>query len=208
VICPACGYENASDHRFCGQCGAKLALACPGCGAEIAPGMRFCGQCGTAPDAPVQPAAPQVVLPTSFSNGRYVVKRFLGEGGKKRVYLVHDTQLDRDVAFSLIKTEGLDDTGIERIRREARLMGRLGDHPHIVALYDLGDEGGQPYLVSQLMAGGDVEGLIASAPEHRLPLADTLRIADQVCQALSYAHEHGIIHRDLKPGNVWLTKSI
>ena len=144
--------------------------------------------------------------PTSFANGRYAVKRFLGEGGKKRVYLVHDTPLDRDVAFSLIKTEGLDETGVERIRREARVMGRLGGHPHIVRVFDMGEEGGQPFLVSELMAGGDVEGLIAAAPEHRPPLADTLRIADQVCQALAYAHEHGIIHRDLKPGNVWLTK--
>ena len=85
-------------------------------------------------------------------------------------------------------------------------MGRLGAHPHIVTVFDIGEENGQPYLVAQLMAGGDVEGLIEKAPEHRLPLADALRIADQVCQALEFAHEHGIIHRDLKPGNVWLTE--
>ena len=86
-------------------------------------------------------------------------------------------------------------------------MGRLGDHPHIVSVFDIGDEAGQPYLVSQLMAGGDVEGLIEQrAASTDSPLAETLRIADQVCQALDYAHEHGIVHRDLKPGNVWLTK--
>jgi tetratricopeptide (TPR) repeat protein len=180
----------------------------------LPPNARFCLICGTAlttsvssvVPAPVPPASPPPTLPTAFANGRYQVKRFLGEGGKKKVYLVHDTQLDRDVAFSLIKTQGLDDVGVERIKREARLMGRLGDHPHIVSLYDIGEEAGQPFLVSQLMAGGDVEGLIERAPEHRPPLAQTLRIADQVCQALAYAHEHGIIHRDLKPGNVWLTK--
>ena len=64
--------------------------------------------------------------PTSFANGRYEVKRFLGEGGKKKVYLAHDNLLDRDVAFALIKTEGLDDTSRERIKREAQAMGRLG----------------------------------------------------------------------------------
>ncbi len=53
--------------------------------------------------------------PSSFVNGRYQVKRFLGEGGKKKVYLAHDTRLDRDVAFALIKTEGLDAAGRERI---------------------------------------------------------------------------------------------
>ena len=64
--------------------------------------------------------------PSSFVNGRYAVKRFLGEGGKKRVYLAHDTLLDRDVAFALIKTEGLDAEGRQRITREAQAMGRLG----------------------------------------------------------------------------------
>jgi serine/threonine protein kinase len=57
-------------------------------------------------------------LPTSFANGRYEVKKLLGEGGKKVVYLAHDAALDRDVAFALIKTEGLDDAGRTRIQRE------------------------------------------------------------------------------------------
>src|SRR5438105_4032335 len=144
-------------------------------------------------------------LPTSFCDGRYRVVRFLGEGGKKRVYLAHDTKLDRDVAFALIKTDGLDAEGETRIRREAQAMGRLGDHPNIVPVYDIGEEAGQPYLVTQLMSGGDVEGLIEKAPDHRLALDAALRIGDQVCQALEYAHARGIVHRDLKPGNVWLT---
>jgi len=143
--------------------------------------------------------------PTSFANGRYTVKRFLGEGGKKRVYLAHDTLLDRDVAFALIKTEGLDDVGRDRISREAKAMGRLGTHPHIVSVFDLGEENGQPYIVTELMGGGDVEGLIEKAPEHRPPLDRTLEIGIQVCRGLEFAHGHGIVHRDLKPGNVWLT---
>ena len=77
---------------------------------------------------------------TSFADGRYQV-RFLGEGGKKKVYLAHDTLLDREVAFALIKTEGLDDAGRSRIQREAQAMGRLGAHPHIVTVFDLGEEG-------------------------------------------------------------------
>src|SRR4030095_9956258 len=141
----------------------------------------------------------------SFVGGRYQVKRFLGEGGKKRVYLCHDTKLDRDVAFALIRTEGLNAEGETRIRREAQAMGRLGDHPNIVPVYDIGEEGGRPYLVTQLMGGGDGEGWIEKADAHRVPLETALRIADQVCQALEYAHSKGIVHRDLKPGNVWLT---
>ena len=76
-----------------------------------------------------------------MANGRYKVKRFLEEGGKKKVYLAHDTTWDREVAFALIKTEGLDETSSTRIQREAQAMGRLGSHPHIVTVFDLGEEG-------------------------------------------------------------------
>jgi eukaryotic-like serine/threonine-protein kinase len=167
---------------------------------------------------------PSRTMPTSFASGRYLVKRFLGEGGKKRVYLAHDTLLDRDVAFALIKTEGLDQAGRDRITREAQAMGRLGTHPHIVSVFDLGEEPPrlpgeqdsvagpreyellrQPFIVTELMGGGDVEGLIEKAPEHRPPLERTLEIGIEVCQGLEFAHRHGIVHRDLKPGNVWLT---
>jgi hypothetical protein len=156
----------------------------------------------TALHPPVAAAPPE---PTAFCDGRYEVKRFLGEGGKKRVYLASDTLLDRDVAFALIKTDGLDDVGRERVRREARAMGRLGAHPHVVSVFDLGEEDGQPFIVTELMGGGDVEGLIENAPDHRLPLADAIRIADEVCQGLEFAHSKNVVHRDLKPGNVWLT---
>ncbi|HEU0075337.1 MAG TPA: AAA family ATPase, partial [Dehalococcoidia bacterium] len=144
--------------------------------------------------------------PTSFANGRYEVKRFLGEGGKKKVYLAHDARLDRDVAFALIKTEGLDDAARERVSREAQAMGRLGNHPNVVTVYDIGDEDGQPYMVLPVLAGGDVEGVVERAEEHKLPLERAIEIAVDTCQGLELAHGKGIVHRDLKPGNVWLTE--
>ena len=152
---------------------------------------------------PTPPA--QAQTPTSFSDGRYEVKRFLGEGGKKMVYLAHDNLLDRDVAFALIKTEGLDVIGMTRINREAQAMGRLGSHPHIVTVFDLGDHDGQPFMVTELMGGGDVEGMLEDAAEHRLPLEQAVSIASETCRGLEFAHSKGIVHRDLKPGNVWLT---
>ena len=155
------------------------------------------------PPDTASPVAP--LLPTSFSSGRYEVKRVLGEGGKKKVYLAHDTLLDRDVAFALIKTEGLDDAGRQRVQREGQAMGRLGAHPDIVTVHDIGQEGDQPFLVIELMAGGDVEGLIEKAEDHRVQLEQALRIADEVCRGLAFANERGVVHRDLKPGNVWLT---
>jgi serine/threonine protein kinase len=141
----------------------------------------------------------------SFADGRYTVTDFLGEGGKKKVYLAHDNTLDRDVAFALIKAEGLDNSSRQRITREAQAMGRLGDNPNIMPIFDLGEENGQPYMVQPLMRGGDVEALITSAEGGRLALEVALRVATEVCRGLDFAHGLGIIHRDLKPGNIWLT---
>ena len=108
------------------------------------------------------------------------MRRVLGEGGKKRVFLAHDTRLDRDVAFALIKTEGLDEVWRERIVREAQAMGRLGAHPHIVTIFfEIGEESGSPYVVNELLAGGDVEGELEKAAGP-LSLARTLDIAKGV----------------------------
>ena len=161
----------------------------------------------TPPATEPEPSAPYPsasAVPDSFAGGRYVVQRFLGEGGKKRVYLAHDELLDRDVAFALIKTEGLDEVGRERVVREAQAMGRMGVHPHIVSILDFGDHDGVPYVVTELMGGGDVEGLLEDA-EGALPLARSLDIAKATADGLVFAHDQGVVHRDLKPGNVWLT---
>ena len=206
--CPKCGYENPEGQQFCGQCGTRLEQICPSCGASNPPDYEFCGGCGqplATPASAPTPEAPPSPEPTSFAGERYQVKQLLGEGGKKKVYLVHDNTLDRDVAFALIKTEKLDDESRTRITREAQAMGKLGDHPNIVTVYDFGDHEGQPYIVLPVMSGGDVEGLIEKAPDHRLPLEQVIGITKAVCQGLEFAHSKGIIHRDLKPGNVWLS---
>ena len=211
MLCTACNQENRAGRRFCAQCGASLALACPSCGTAYEPGERFCGDCGkpltdaapptneAKPTSSPARAAPSPALPGSFADGRYAVRSFLGEGGRKKVYLAHDTKLDRDVAVAVIKTEGLDDAGLSRVKREAQAMGKLGDHPHIVTIHDVGDDQGQPYIVSQYMAGGAVDAL-----GHPIPLEQTLEIAKGVCRGLAHAHANGVVHRDLKPGNVWL----
>jgi tetratricopeptide (TPR) repeat protein len=204
--CPKCQTENPEGSQFCGKCGQSFQaeLACPQCGHANPKDNEFCNKCGRRLVKETPLAAPSSPEPTSFTDGRYQVKKFLGEGGKKKVYLAHDTLLDRDVAFALIKTEKLDDATRTRVSREARAMGRLGDHPNIVAIYDMGNHEGQPYIVIPVMPGGDVEGLIEKAPEHRLPLDKAIDIAKAVCRGLEYAHGKGIIHRDIKPGNVWL----
>ena len=218
MLCSSCGHENPDDAVFCEQCANDILPTCPSCQKQNTPGSRFCRFCRTPLEAetpsaqpmdlPKQPAeeTPKHQTPTSFSDGRYVVEKFLGEGGKKMVYLAHDELLDRDVAFALIKTEGLDETSRTRISREAQAMGRLGSHPHIVTVFDLGDHEGQPYMVTELMGGGDVESIIEDAPDHKLPLEQVIHIGLETCRGLEFAHSKGIVHRDLKPGNIWLTE--
>src|SRR6185503_11576675 len=200
--CPSCGESNRPDRLYCGRCGARLPRTCPACASPNEPDERFCGRCGVALDGA---HAGRPAMPASIAGGRYELRRLLGEGGKKRVYLATDTRLERDVAIALIKTEGLDEAGLARVRREARAMGRLGDHPHIVTVFDVGEEDGRPFIVSQYMAGGSVDDLLQGATQHRLPIDETLRIANELCRALQHAHECGVVHRDVKPSNVWLT---
>ncbi|UCC17470.1 MAG: protein kinase, partial [Dehalococcoidales bacterium] len=208
--CPHCQADNPEGSEFCRKCGKslKVEITCPQCGHENLPDSVFCNKCGQPLTEPaLNPTKESTTTePTSFVDDRYQVKKKLGEGGKKKVYLVHDKKLDRDVAFALIKTENLDEKGRKRITREAQAMGKLGDNPHIVSIYDMGEINGQPYIVIPVMAGGDVEGLIEKAPEHKLPLDQTISIAKAVCRGLDFAHSKGIIHRDIKPGNVWLTQ--
>lgn len=161
----------------------------------------------TPPEAPGSAAArtdrPATTTPESFASGRYEVRRFLGERGKKRVYLAHDSLLDRDVAFAPIRTEGLDETGRERVRREAQALARLGGHPHLITIHDIGDEQGQPFSVMEYMAGGSLADAVSEAEEHRLPLERTLEIATAVSEALTFVHAGNLVHRDVKPGNVF-----
>jgi len=174
-------------------------VICPACGHENRDGARFCDSCGTA--------LPEVVAaaPTdTVDGGRYEIGRLIGEGSRKCVYLARDTRLDREVAVALVRTVGLDDAGRRRIEREARAMARLGDHPNIVTVFDVGDESGTPYIVSQYVGGGTLAELLARR-EEPLPIADVLRLGIDMATALDHAHRAGVVHRDLKPANVWLT---
>jgi class 3 adenylate cyclase len=186
--CPSCGQENREDARFCDSCGSALGPQAP----------------EGAADAPTASRPPPSDLPESFGAGRYQVEGFLGEGGRKRVYLAKDSQAGIQVAVALFSTEGVGETLLARARREAQAMAKLGEHPHVVTVFDTGEEDGRPFIVSQYMPGGDVEGLLDDEPGRRLPIDKGLAIAADVCRALEHAHARGIVHRDIKPANVWL----
>jgi serine/threonine protein kinase len=84
------------------------------------------------------------------------------------VYLARDTRLERDISFALIKTDGLDDETTTRVQREARAMGQLGEHANVVNIYDIDDDGGRLFIVSQYLAGGSLDDLLKKADGHRL----------------------------------------
>lgn len=208
--CATCGAANGSERKFCGSCGARLALVCPSCGAPNESQYSFCGECGSAlvpADGTQESAqAPRSVtrdLPESFGDGRYLVSAFLGEGARKRVYRASDSRLGREVAVAEVKAEGLDDEALTRVWQEARSMARLGDHPNVVTVHDVIDGQTGPVVVSQYMAGGALADRLETAPDHRLEIDEVLRIARDVCAGLEHAHGLAVVHRDIKPANIW-----
>ncbi len=183
-------------------------MRCPSCGNENRDGARFCDSCGTElsvehATVAVRPAEPLPSDVPAEIAGRYRVRRFLGQGGRKRVYLSDDTATGGEVAVALFDTAGVGAAIQARTRREADAMSRLGDHPHVVPVLDTGEDDGNPFIVSRYMPGGDVESLLAAAGG-RAQVSRAVEIAVDVTRALEHAHARGIVHRDLKPANVWI----
>jgi eukaryotic-like serine/threonine-protein kinase len=132
--------------------------------------------------------------------GKYEVIDLLGRGGMGLVYRAFDRQLNREVAIKTL-TEGFsgDQEMLQRFYREAAKTGAL-KHPNIVTVYDLGEQDGFPYIVMEYLSGHPLDRMIQSGPPQ--PLAAKLKIIEQVCYALGYAHRNDVIHRDVKPANV------
>ncbi|MFI5006211.1 MAG: protein kinase [Solirubrobacterales bacterium] len=133
--------------------------------------------------------------------GKYKILGEIGRGAMGVVYKAHDPVLNRLVAVKTIAPSldpGTDDTG-KRFLREAQSAARL-NHPNIVTVYDLGEEQGRAYLAMELLQGRDLRQLIGSAG--LVQLEDKLRIMEQVCEGVAFAHSKDVVHRDLKPANI------
>jgi serine/threonine-protein kinase len=145
-----------------------------------------------------------VSLPSGARLGPYEIQSAIGAGGMGEVYKARDTRLDRTVAIKILpEALAADSQFRDRFDREARAISQL-DHPHICALYDVGEQHGTAYLVMQYLEG---ETLADRLTRGALPLELALQVAVQITNALVTAHKAGIVHRDLKPANIMLTKS-
>ncbi|MGH7742119.1 MAG: serine/threonine-protein kinase, partial [Candidatus Eiseniibacteriota bacterium] len=130
---------------------------------------------------------------------RYELREELGRGAFGAVFRAHDSVLKRDVAIKMIDSGVLDDEARARLLREAQAAAAL-NHPHIVAIYDSGEDRGRPFLVMELVTGGNLR---ETGP---LSLTQLRDIAIELCDALAHAHAHGVVHRDLKPENVLIAE--
>ena len=132
----------------------------------------------------------------------YHILEKLGEGGMGVVYRARDTKLGRDVAIKVLPQQfARDPQRMGRFEREAHVLASL-NHPHIAAIHGLEEQDGVRALVMELVGGPTLADRIAEGP---IALEEALPLAQQMAEALEYAHEHGIIHRDLKPGNIMVT---
>ena len=134
---------------------------------------------------------------------RYRIDRELGAGGMATVYLAEDLKHNRKVAVKVLKPELAVAIGAERFLAEIKTTANL-QHPHILALHDSGEVNGTVFYVMPYIEGESLRDRLDR--EKQLPIDDALRIANEVADALQYAHEHGVIHRDIKPENILLQR--
>ncbi len=149
--------------------------------------------------APPAAAAGEAAPPTI---GGYTVVGLIGQGGMGRVYLARDERLHREVAIKVLHpSKARDPAATRRFLREGRAAAAV-DHPHVMAIHQVGEEQGLPYIVMQRLVGRTLKQ--ARQAEGRLPLAEVLRIGRETAEGLAAAHAKGLVHRDIKPDNIFL----
>ncbi|MDP9319713.1 MAG: serine/threonine protein kinase [Chloroflexota bacterium] len=136
---------------------------------------------------------------------RYRILEPIGAGGSSQVYLAQDTALGREVAIKVLDPHAAGDATLRKLFvKEARALAQLS-HPNIVAVFDVGEVDGLPFIVMEYVAGSSLKQRIERSGA--LPLADAIRFGDGIAAGLAFAHSRGIIHADLKPSNILLDQN-
>ncbi|HVS15591.1 MAG TPA: serine/threonine-protein kinase, partial [Thermoanaerobaculia bacterium] len=139
--------------------------------------------------------------------GRYSILGRLGAGAMGDVYLAEDPQIERRLAIKTVKVGGSESAVAERkqrLLREAKAAGKL-IHPHVVTLFDYGEDQGLVFLAFEYVEGEDLRQRLDRDPP--VTVREALVLVRQTASALALAHEHAIVHRDIKPANILLTAS-
>ena len=135
--------------------------------------------------------------------GPYDIIEPIGHGGMGEVYRARDTRLQRLVAIKTVSSHAMADPQFrERFEREARAVAALS-HPNILAIHDVGNHDGIPYVAIELLEGETLRSRIGTSP---LPLSTVVEQGVQIGRGLAAAHDRGIVHRDLKPDNIFVTR--
>jgi serine/threonine protein kinase len=135
--------------------------------------------------------------------GKYVIESTLGQGGMGVVYKAFDSTLERTVALKvMLASQSVTEEMRARFLREARSAARI-QHPNIVQVFDLGEEGGQLFIAMEYIAGSDLQQLMSKGAVGSFDRK--IELVMQVCEGLQFAHQHGVVHRDVKPANIRIT---
>src|SRR5579863_9107172 len=143
-----------------------------------------------------------MALTSGMKLGPYEIESLLGAGGMGEVYRAHDSRLNRTVAIKVLPASfSADRDRLQRFAQEARAAAAL-NHPNILSIFDIGEEQGAPYVVSELLEGETLRDRLRTGA---LSIRKAIDYSLQVARGLAAAHEKGIVHRDLKPENLFLT---
>ena len=211
-ICPGLRPKLSVKDEFAGKTGAAR-TASSGCrsphAAAAAEALHPWGTPGTCAGAPQRPAENGW---TSWRRRRgransagwvgYRVLKVLGSGGMGLVLLAEDPLLKRSVALKVMRPElAAQADARQRFLREAQATAAI-EHPHIVHLYQVGEDRGVPFIAMPFLKGEPLDDRLKR--EKKLPVAEVIDLGRQIAEGLAAAHKHGLIHRDIKPANIWL----
>lgn len=209
--CPNCGSAVVADARFCGECGQALkqlgkSLVEPVAERPQMPDLSGLHTIDSAETKSPRAGSEATMKPGDVFAGRYEVNQLIGEGGMGVVYRAMDKLTTKEIALKLIRADRLaGKDAVQRLIREG-VTSRDIRHPNVVAVYDVGESDGQPYMSMEFLGGQSLRAwtrkrLQTSADCSMLTAAN---IVAEILAGLDAAHKAGVVHRDLKPENVML----
>jgi uncharacterized membrane protein YhaH (DUF805 family)/tRNA A-37 threonylcarbamoyl transferase component Bud32 len=207
--CPNCGSAISADARFCGECGQSLKQLGkslvepePAAGPDLS-GLRTIDDMETKSP---RPDSTRVLKPGDVFAGRYEVLQVIGEGGMGVVYRAMDKLTSKEIALKLIRADRLaGKDAVQRLIREG-VTSRDIRHPNVVAVYDVGEADGQPYMSMEFLAGQSLRAWTRKRLQTNsdCSMLTAANIIAEILAGLDAAHKAGVVHRDLKPENVML----